>query len=153
MRRFLLLPVFTQKRVATAGLVVCLLASAGLSWQMHRQVAAAQIRLDIAQANAQAIAELVERYRALQGEDAAGAAAETDLSAIVTRSLQGKNFQPSRIQQQNGEIALRLDNAPFNAVLAWLLELEETGGVMLSSVGITQAQPAGVTLTLVVRGG
>ena len=152
MAGFKQLTVPTQKRVFAAGMAVCLLMGAALSWQAHRRAAAAQLRYDTTVDQVQTMTALVERYRALQTAGPA-ATADTDLSAVVTRSLQGKNFQPSRIQQQNGELALRLDNAPFDEVLAWLLELEESGAVVLGNVGITQAQPAGVTVTMVLRGG
>lgn len=151
--RFAQLPVATQKLVLAAGLVVAVLAGGSLSWHLHQQVTAAQLRRDAAVANLQGMSELVQRYRELQAAGAGGTGAAGDLSAVVTRSLQGKTFQPNRIQQQNGELALRLDNAPFNEVLAWLLELEESGAVVLGNVSITQAQPAGVTLTVALRGG
>ncbi len=149
MRRFAQLPVSTQKLVAGVAIGAVLLACGLLSWQLHAHAAAAESRLQTSATNRQTMTELVQRFQAAQ----ITGTAEVDLSAVVTRSLEGKSFQPSRIQQQNGEIVLRLDNAPFNDVLAWMLELEETGRVVLGNVGITQGQSAGVTLTLVLRGG
>jgi type II secretory pathway component PulM len=147
MTRFALLPADTQKIVA-GTLAFALIVSGGvLSWTLHNQVAAAQLRLEASRANQQAMMELVQRFEARQLSGAA-----TDLSAVVNRSLQGKNFQPTLMQQQNGELALRFDNAPFADLLAWMLELEEAGAVV-ANVAIAQAQSAGVTLTLVLRGG
>jgi type II secretory pathway component PulM len=114
---------------------------------MHGRVSAAQARVDHSRANQQAMTQLVERFEARQLSCAA-----TDLSAVVTRSLQGKRFQPALLQQQNGELALRFDNAPFAEVLEWLIELEEAGAVV-ASVAVAQAQSSGVTLTLVLRSG
>jgi type II secretory pathway component PulM len=148
MSAFTLLPVGTQKLLAAGVAVVLLVAGSSLSWLMHGRVDAAQSRLSVSIANRQAMAELVARFEAR----AASGAAQLDLSAVVTRSLEGQSFQPSQIQQQNGELALRFDNAPFNEVLAWMLELEASG-VVLGNVGIAQAQPEGVSLTLVLRGG
>jgi type II secretory pathway component PulM len=147
MTRFALLPADTQK-VVVGVLAAALIVSGGaLSWTMHSRVAAAQLRLEASRANQQAMAELVQRFEARQLSGAA-----TDLSAVVNRSLQGKSFQPTLMQQQNGELALRFDNAPFDDVLAWMLELEEAGAVV-ANVAIAQAQATGVTLTLVLRGG
>jgi general secretion pathway protein M len=148
MLRFLQLPVATQKLVAACTVAAVMCGGGLLSWYLHTRIAAAQLRVETSLANQQAMAELVQRFEA-----ARITGTTQDLSAVVTRSLQGKSFQPSRMQQQNGEIALRLDNAPFHEVLAWMLELEESGAVALGNVGITQAQPAGVTVTLVLRGG
>ena len=147
MTRFTRLPPDVQKLVA--GCVIALVVAAGgaLSWTLHARAAAAQSRLDTSSANRSAMTALVERFESRRGSGAA-----TDLGALVTRSLQGKSFQPSQIQQQNGELALRLDNAPFNEVLAWMLELEKAGAVP-GNVAMVQARPAGVTVTLVLRGG
>lgn len=147
MSRFGQLPAQTQKLAAVAIAALLIAAGAGLSWMLHGNVADARARLDASVASEQAMRTLVQRFEARQASGAA-----TDLSTVVTRSLQGKSFQPSLIQQQNGDLALRFDNAPFNEVLAWMLELEEAGAVV-ANVAATEAQPAGVTLTLVLRGG
>jgi type II secretory pathway component PulM len=154
MTRFTQLPNHTQKMAA--GLLAALLIAggAGLSWMMHGRVADAQLRLDQSHVNQQAMKELVQRFEARRLSGAA-----TDLSAVVNRSLQGRSFQPTLMQQQNGELALRFDNAPFAEVLDWLIELEEAGAVV-GNVAVAQAAQAqfgressGVTLTLVLRGG
>jgi type II secretory pathway component PulM len=143
---------FAQQSGATQKLVVGLVAAAlliggsALSWTMHHRVAAAQSRLDASRANLQAMTDLVQRFQAREGSGAA-----TDLSAVVTRSLQGKSFQPALMQQQNGELALRFDSVPFDELLGWMLELEEAGAVA-TNVAVAQAQSGGVTLTLVLRG-
>ncbi|MDY6982622.1 MAG: type II secretion system protein GspM [Pseudomonadota bacterium] len=147
-RAFLRLPPATQKLVAGIGIAVAVAAGAMASWQMHARAAAAQRHLDASEANLAVMSELVRRFETRQTRGAAA----PDLSALVTRSLQGKSFQPSQIQQQNGELALRIDGVPFDELLAWLLELEEAGAV-LGSAGITQGQPAGVSAMLVLRAG
>lgn len=147
MSRFAQLPPRTQKLVVGSALAVLLLAGAGLSWNLHERVAAARARLEASSANRAAMNELVQRFEARARSGAA-----PDLSALVARSLQGKSFQPGQMQQQNGELALRLDNVAFADVLDWLIELEEQGAVP-AQVAISQGQPAGVTVTLVLRGG
>jgi type II secretory pathway component PulM len=145
---FLSLPPATRKFVA--GISVAVLVAAGLatSWQLHARAAAAQRHLDASSANLAVMQELVRRFETRQTRGTA----TLDLSALVTRSLQGKPFQPSQIQQQNGELALRIDGVAFDELLAWLLELEEAGAV-LGSAGITQGQSAGVNAMLVLRAG
>jgi type II secretory pathway component PulM len=155
MKRFTQLPNETQKVAAGLLAVLLIAGGAGLSFTMHGRVAAAKLRLEESRVNQQAMTELVRRFESRQ---LSGAAA--DLSAVVTRSLQGKNFQPTLLQQQNGELALRFDNAPFAEVLEWLIELEEAGAVV-ANVAVAQGAQArsgggessGVTLTLVLRGG
>jgi type II secretory pathway component PulM len=146
MTRFALLPADTQKLVAGVLAAALIVTGGALSWTMHDRVATAQLRLEASRANQQSMTDLVQRFEARQLSGAA-----TDLSAVVNRSLQGKSFQPSLMQQQNGELALRFDNAPFADVVAWMLELEEAGAVV-ANVAIAQAQSGGVTLTLVLRG-
>lgn len=147
MTRFARLPADTQKTLAALIATAVVIAGGMLSWTLHGSVAAAEERLAESRANLQAMAELVQRFEARQLSGAA-----TDLSALVTRSLQGKAFQPALMQQQNGELALRFDNAPFNEALAWMRELEEAGAV-LASVAIAQSPSGGVNLSVVLRGG
>jgi type II secretory pathway component PulM len=146
MSRFTQLPNDSQKLVVGLVAVLLITGGAALSWIVHGRVAAAQQRLDESRVNQQEMTELVQRFEARRLSGAA-----TDLSAVVTRSLQGKNFQPTLLQQQNGELALRFDNAPFADVLEWMIELEEVGAVV-TNVAVAQGQSSGVTLTLVLRG-
>ncbi|HEY0963932.1 MAG TPA: type II secretion system protein GspM [Pseudomonadales bacterium] len=146
-RAFLRLPPATQKLIAGAGITVLIATGLGMSWQMHARAEEARRAVDASTANHAAMAELVSRFNARQTRGSAA----PDLSALVTRSLQGKDFQPSQLQQQNGELALRFDGVPFAAVLAWMVELEDAG-VVFSNVGIAQAGSDGVSVTLVMRG-
>lgn len=147
-QKFLALPPATQKLVAGIGIAAFVAIGLGASMHMHARAAAAQRHVDMSNANLAAMHELVRRFEARQTRGGIA----PDLSALVTRSLQGKSFQPSQIQQQNGELAVRVDGVPFDELLAWLLELEEAGAV-LGSAGITQGQPGGVSAMLVLRAG
>lgn len=147
MKAFTQLPPKTQKLLVTVAVALLVMAGSATSWSLHQRAAAAQRRFDASSANLQALAALVQRFEERQAAGATG----LDLSAIVTRSLQGRSFQPSQIQQQDGELALRLDNAPFADVLAWMVELGEAG-LVFSKVGVAQGQE-GVNLTLVLRAG
>lgn len=146
MKSFTRLPPTVQKRVALCVGFVVAGAGAAASWTLHQHKDAAQRRLETSLANRAAMTALVQRYEAHQPQGSAA----LDLSAIVTRSLQGKSFQPSQIQQQNGELALRLDRVAFADVLEWMAELADAG-VVFSNVGVAQAID-GVNLTLVLRG-
>ncbi|MGV3591707.1 MAG: type II secretion system protein GspM [Gammaproteobacteria bacterium] len=144
---FTRLPPAIQKLVAGIGIALLVAAGIAVSWHMHARAAEARRQVDASNANLAVMRELVRRFEARQ----ATGGTKLDLSALVTRSLQGKSFQPSQIQQQNGELALRFDGVPFAAVLAWMAELAEAG-VVFSNVGIAQAGMEGVSLTLVMRG-
>jgi len=148
MKAFAQLPANTQKAIVGALVIVLLGAGAFVSWSMHERRAAAQRHLEASLANRQAMTELVQRFDAQR----TSGAAVVDLSALVTRSLQGKGFQPSQVQQQNGELALRIDAASFNEIVTWMAELAEAG-VAFSNVGIAQAPAGTVNLTVVLRDG
>ncbi len=147
MKRFAQMSAESQKLFAGVLAAVLIVAASGLSWMTHGRAASAEQRLAESRANRDAMTELVRRFEARQLSGAA-----VDLSAVITRSLQGKPFQPSLMQQQNGELALRFDNAPFDEVLAWMRELEEAGAV-LASVAVAQSPSGGVNLSVVLRGG
>src|SRR5690606_17588476 len=88
MHAFMRLAPATQKLVAGIGVVVIVATGIAASAAMHARAATAQRHLDASSANRAAMNELVQRFEARQTRGTAS----LDLSALVTRSLQGKSF-------------------------------------------------------------
>ena len=75
------------------------------------------------------------------------------LTALVNQSLQGKPFQPASMQLNGGgELVLRVDNVAFQQALEWLSELENTRGLVLSTVTVNQVQGGLINVTLTLHG-
>lgn len=134
--------------VGGAGLVLVLLV--GLAcWHVHGLRDEARRRRDESIINLEAMRALAADYRQLQAERGANEAGLAGLSAVVNDSLQGRNFQPSRIQQSgDNQLQLRVEAVAFNDALAWLAMLEEAAGVNLDSVSFSQAAEGQVSVQL-----
>ena len=67
-----------------------------------------------------------------------------NLTALVNQSTGEAGLQDSRLQPNSrGEIQVRLENAAFDDVLAWLHEIEVGLGLLVREVSVTAAGSAG----------
>jgi type II secretory pathway component PulM len=137
--------------VTAAVVVIAALAGWGVLLPLHGKLAASKIELERSSQSLIAMQELVQSYEAMAEAGAEGT--YPGLTAVVNQSLQGKTFQPSRIQQNGaGELVVRVDNVPFQQAVEWIHELENTAGVVVASVAVNQSQSGLVNLTLALTG-
>lgn len=67
-----------------------------------------------------------------------------NLTSVINQSTTALNLQVSRLQPNSrGEIQVRLENASFDDLLAWLYQIEYPEGLLLREVSITQAGVGG----------
>lgn len=67
-----------------------------------------------------------------------------NLTSLINQSTARRQLQVSRLQPNSrGEIQVRLESAVFDAVLAWLHELEYREGLLVREVSITQSGASG----------
>jgi type II secretory pathway component PulM len=151
--RFNRLDARSQRNVVIVAATLLVLLGSVLSWQAHGSKRAAAAALEASQQDMRAMDELLARYAQLQQQRGAGVYADSeDLTAVVNRTLQGRSFQPARIQQGiGGELQLRLDDVAFADALAWLTELESAGGVVVGAATVNQGSAGSASLTLVLR--
>ncbi len=87
-----------------------------------------------------AMASEILRLRARGGANTA----QRNLTALVNQSTGRHNLQVSRLQPNSrGDIQVRLENAVFDDLLAWLDEVENREGLLVTEVAITQAGGSG----------
>tara|TARA_R110001592_G_scaffold363371_1_gene685607 strand:- start:224030 stop:224500 length:471 start_codon:yes stop_codon:yes gene_type:complete len=98
----------------------------------------------------QATAESLQRVDAMVSEitrlRAGGGAisAQRNLTSLVNQSTNRYNLQVSRLQPNSrGDIQVRLENAIFDDLLAWLDEVENREGLLVTEVAITRAGDSG----------
>lgn len=74
----------------------------------------------------------------------------TNLTAVVNTSLQERQLEITRLQQQSeAQLQIRLDNVEFGAALGWIHDLENTPGLVASEITMRPAtQPDRVNLTV-----
>lgn len=103
----------------------------------------------------QAVQDLARELQQLQRNTGLGPASgvpQASLSALVEQSLQGRPFQPSRLQvNESGQMQLRLDAVPFDAALGWLHELENYPGILATSVSVNGVEGGRVSVGLTLQ--
>ena len=72
------------------------------------------------------------------------AGSRRNLTSLINQSTSRLQLQVSRLQPNSrGEIQVRMENAAFDDVLAWLHEMEYREGLLVREVSITQAGAVG----------
>ena len=67
-----------------------------------------------------------------------------NLTSLVNQSTRARGLEVSRLQPNSrGEIQVRLEEAAFDSLLAWLHDMEYREGLLLSEIAITQAGGSG----------
>lgn len=77
-------------------------------------------------------------------ESGAGNSSKRNLTSLINQSTSRMNLQVSRLQPNSrGELQVRLENASFDDVLAWLYEMEYSQGLLVREVSLTSSGSAG----------
>lgn len=70
--------------------------------------------------------------------------AQRNLTALVNQSTSRHSLQVSRLQPNSrGDIQVRLENAVFDDLVAWLDEVENREGLLVTEVAITRTGESG----------
>jgi len=98
----------------------------------------------------QGVAASLQRVDALVSEvlllrkGGAGKRAKRNLTSLINQSTNRMNLQISRLQPNSrGELQVRLENASFDDVLAWLYEMEYGQGLLVREVSLTRSGATG----------
>ena len=96
------------------------------------------------------VAQSLQRVDAMVSEimrlrdGGAASTSQRNLTALVNQSTSRRGLQVSRLQPNSrGDIQVRLEGADFDELLAWLDEIENREGLLVTEVAITQAGAAG----------
>jgi type II secretory pathway component PulM len=77
-------------------------------------------------------------------ESGAGNTSRRNLTSLINQSTNRMNLQVSRLQPNSrGELQVRLENASFDDVLAWLYEMEYAQSLLVREVSLTRSGSAG----------
>jgi len=109
----------------------------------------AERREQLAQQN-QGVAGSLQRVDAMVSEilrlrESEGAgSAQRNLTALVNQSTTRRGLQVNRLQPNSrGDIQVRLEGAAFDELVAWLDEIENREGLLVTEVAITEGGAAG----------
>lgn len=137
-----------QRAVAAAAVAIIFAGLAALLLSLHAGNKDAADSLSAGRATLMQVQTLSAQLDALT----AGTDSSSDLTALVMETLQAHGLQPSRLQQSGtDELQLRLDGIAFADAVAWLATLEETAGVTIVRVSMTQAAGNAAAVIVSVR--
>jgi general secretion pathway protein M len=146
-----------DRRVVTiGGAVVLVLAVLAVILPLNTQISLARKRIATKQGDL-AFMQSVAPQVAAAGPGAAGAANAESLVVLIDSSAResglGKSLTSSQPTGDKG-LRIRLDKAPFDALVAWLARLSQQHGVRVESAEIETAGEVGlVNAGLVLKAG
>lgn len=109
----------------------------------------AQRREELAVQN-ESVAQSLQRVDAMVSEimrlreGGVASTARRNLTSLVNQSTSRHGLQVSRLQPNSrGDIQVRLENAVFDDLLAWLDDVENREGLLVTEIAITRSGNAG----------
>jgi general secretion pathway protein M len=145
-----------RRVVSIGGVVVLVLGLLAIILPLNTQVSLARKRITTKQGDL-AFIQSVAPQVAAAGPGAAGAANAESLVVLIDSSAResglGKALSSSQPTGDKG-LRIRLDKAPFDALVAWLARLSQQHGVRVESAEIESAGEVGlVNAGLVLKAG
>jgi general secretion pathway protein M len=138
---------------AAAGLVLLLLA---IILPLNRNIAQARQRITTKQGDLAFIQDATPQLAAAgpgSGEAATGESLVVLIDSSARESGIGKSLSSSQATADKG-LRIRLDNVPFDALVAWLARLSQSHGIRVESAEIEAAGETGfVNAGLLLKAG
>jgi type II secretory pathway component PulM len=134
-----------QLSVVALGCALVLYLLYMLAWRplAERREQLAVQNTSVAQ-SLQRVDAMVSEIIRLRDSGGANTTSQRNLTALVNQSTSRHALQVSRLQPNSrGDIQVRLENAVFDDLLAWLDELENREGLLVAEVAITQSGTTG----------
>jgi general secretion pathway protein M len=146
-----------ERRVVTLGAVVgVVLLLLAIVLPLNRNIAQARQRITTKQADLAFIQDAAPQLAAA-GPGGGAAATGESLVVLIDSSAResgiGKSLSSSQATPDKG-LRIRLDNVPFDALVAWLARLSQSHGVRVESAEIEAAgEPGLVNAGLLLKAG
>ncbi|WP_213995094.1 type II secretion system protein M [Arsukibacterium sp.] len=131
-----------QQLVSIAAVVLGVGALYWFIWQPLQQ-GYVNKRQALTQAQLQ-LAKLQQALPRLQQAGASDGRVGGSLAQIVSNSSRTYNIRVSRMQPQNDQLQLVLEDVPFEQLLRWLDQLQSTNGVKLVSLDVADTDTSGI---------
>lgn len=133
-----------QKMVLAAGVMVVVALFYFAIWApLSHSVAQAQLRQQSQQELLSWVQEKAARAAQLRGSGASSARFTGSLAQAVSQAAAQQGIPVSRMQPANDELQVWIEEAPFNAVVSFLHQLEQRG-ISVLQLDITEASAPGL---------
>lgn len=91
------------------------------------------------------VTQLAAEYGELKRNSAQNQSQGQNLAQVVDQTVAANNLHMSRFQPgSNGDVQVRLDNAPFDQVVRWLNQLEATHAVSIKEMAVAPGSGSGL---------
>jgi general secretion pathway protein M len=131
-----------QQLVSGAAVVVLVGMFYWLLWQpLHQANTAQQQKVQSAQRQLSQLQQLMPQLKAAAGTTARSGGS---LAQIISTSARSAGVSVSRMQPQNEQLTLVLDDISFNQLLGWLHTLQYQHGVQLINLDVALADKPGI---------
>jgi general secretion pathway protein M len=131
-----------QRLVAGAAVVVVVGLFYWLLWQpLHQAKQTQQQKLQTAQRQLSQLQQLIPQLKAA---GAATARSGGSLAQIISNSARSGGIKVSRMQPQNEQLTLVLEDVSFEQLLSWLHALQYQHGIKLVNVDLATADKPGI---------
>ncbi|NRQ44197.1 type II secretion system protein M [Rheinheimera sp. YQF-2] len=131
-----------QRLVAGAAVVVVIGLFYWLLWQpLHQAKQTQQQKLQTAQRQLSQLQQLIPQLKAA---GAATARSGGSLAQIISNSARSGGIKVSRMQPQNEQLTLVLEDVSFEQLLSWLHALQYQHGIKLVNVDLATADKPGI---------
>jgi general secretion pathway protein M len=131
-----------QQLVSGAAVVVLVGMFYWLLWQpLHQANAAQQQKVQSAQRQLSQLQQLMPQLKAAASTTARSGGS---LAQIISTSARSAGVSVSRMQPQNEQLTLVLDDISFNQLLGWLHTLQYQHGVQLINLDVALADKPGI---------
>lgn len=131
-----------QRLVAGAAVVVVIGLFYWLLWQpLHQAKQTQQQKVQTAQRQLSQLQQLIPQLKAA---GAATARSGGSLAQIISNSARSGGIRVSRMQPQNDQLTLVLEDVSFEQLLSWLHALQYQHGIKLVNVDLATADKPGI---------
>lgn len=91
------------------------------------------------------VMQLAAEYGELRRNSAQNQSQGQNLAQVVDQTVAANNLHMSRFQPgSNGDVQVRLDNAPFDQVVRWLNQLESAHAVNIKEMAVAPGSASGL---------
>lgn len=140
-----------QRIVLVALAVAVLVLLLGALLPLERKVGAAQQRVSTRQSDLAWIRSVAPRLATLRGSAAQGSG--ESLVVLADRAARSAGIGRALTNSQaagDGSLTLRLEQVPFDSLVAWMASLQQQHGVHISASTIDRTATAGVVSATVI---
>lgn len=140
-----------RRTVLYGGIAAALLLVVGLTWKLDAAVGAAEARVETKRADLAWMQAVAPRLRAMPANRP-----DESLPLLVDRTARDAGLAGALSGSDpagQGALRVRLQGAPFDAMVVWLGRLQQERGVFVESASVDAADADGlVNASLVLRG-